>query len=51
MGRYVDDLTSVIDMQAIARAALHRVDPLGPPVACGRHRRQHGVDLTITNDR
>jgi phosphoglucomutase len=54
MGRYVDDLGSVIDMSAIAGSDLRiGVDPLGGAAvgywdAIAEH---HRIDLTITNDR
>jgi len=51
-GRYVDDLASVIDMAAIARAGLHvAADPLG---GASVHywqliAQQYGLDLTVVN--
>jgi phosphoglucomutase len=54
LGRYVDDLASVIDIAAIASSGLRiGVDPLGGAsvsywIAIAE---RHGIDLTITNDR
>jgi len=53
LGAYVNDLSSVIDMQAIARAGIRLgVDPLG---GAGVHywpeiAQRHGLNLTVTND-
>jgi phosphoglucomutase len=54
MGRYVEDLSSVIDMQAIASSGLRiGVDPLGGAAVAywAAIAERHGIDLTITNDR
>ncbi|HSL76716.1 MAG TPA: phosphoglucomutase (alpha-D-glucose-1,6-bisphosphate-dependent) [Candidatus Limnocylindrales bacterium] len=53
MGRYVDDLAAVIDMEAIARSALHiGVDPMGGASVAywAAIRDRYGLDLTVTNE-
>ncbi len=53
LGRYVDDLPSVIDMAAIAASGLRLgVDPMGGASVAywGEIGRRHGLDLTVTNE-
>ncbi len=53
LGRYVDDLTSVIDMDAIRGSGLRiGVDPMGGASVAywAAIRDRYGLDLTITND-
>ena len=53
MGRYVDDLPSVIDMAAIAQVrARIGVDPMGGASVAywGAIAERYGLDLTVTND-
>lgn len=52
-GSYVDDLGSVLDMELIAKAALHvGVDPLGGAgIAYWRRiAKQYGLDITLMHD-
>ena len=54
LGRYVEDLASVIDMPAIAGSGLRiGVDPLGGAAVAywAAIAERHGLDLAITNDR
>ena len=54
LGRYVDDLPSVIDVAAIAGSGLRiGVDPLGGAAVAywGAIAERHGLDLAVTNDR
>ncbi len=53
MGRYVDDLAGVIDMDAIAGSGLRiGVDPMGGASVAywAAIRDRYGLDLTVTND-
>jgi phosphoglucomutase len=53
VGRYVDDLRTVIDMDAIAASGLHiGVDPMGGASVAywGAIRDRYGLDLTVTNE-
>ena len=53
LGRYVDDLASVIDMDAIRDSGLRiGVDPMGGASVAywGAIRDRYGLDLTVTND-
>jgi phosphoglucomutase len=53
LGRYVDDLPSVIDMAAIAGSGLRiGVDPMGGASVAywGAIAERHGLDITVTND-
>ena len=53
LGRYVDDLPSVIDMAAIAASGLRiGVDPMGGASVAywGEIADRHRLDLTVTND-
>jgi len=53
MGRYVDDLSSIIDMAAIAGSGLRiGVDPMGGASVAywGAIAERHGLDITVTND-
>ncbi len=54
LGRYVDDLPSVIDLAAISGSGLRLgVDPLGGAAVAywGAIAERHGLDLAVTNDR
>ncbi len=53
MGRYVDDLGSVIDMAAVAASGLRiGVDPMGGAAVAywGAIGQRYGLDLTVTNE-
>jgi phosphoglucomutase len=53
LGRYVDDLTGVIDMDAIRESGLRiGVDPMGGASVAywGAIRDRYGLDLTVTNE-
>ncbi|HET8786805.1 MAG TPA: phosphoglucomutase (alpha-D-glucose-1,6-bisphosphate-dependent) [Candidatus Limnocylindrales bacterium] len=53
LGRYVDDLGSVIDMTAIAGSGLRiGVDPMGGASVAywAAIAERHGLDITVTND-
>ncbi len=53
MGTYVDDLDSVVDMEAIAGSGLRLgADPLGGAAVhyWGAIRDRYGLDLTVTNE-
>jgi len=53
LGRYVDDLGSVIDMEAIAASGLRLgADPLGGAAVAywGAIGERYGLDLTVTNE-
>jgi phosphoglucomutase len=52
LGRYVDDLPNVVDIEAIRGAGVRiGADPLGGAERrlLGRDRRPHGLDLTVVN--
>lgn len=54
LGPYVEDLASVVDMEAIRAAGVRiGVDPLGGAAVgyWGRIAERYGLDMTVTNDR
>ena len=52
MGRYVDDLPAVVDLEAVREVSVRiGADPLGGASVAywGEIRKRHGLDLTVVN--